>query len=271
MNLWYARPFFLEGVKAMKRIIIINYSLLIILFITVTALFHLIPSCGGGGGNGSPSNPTWDVDTKGIPKFVNSIYIDLSQKNPDGTPLIYRISKFRSSVGHDYTASYESCRSMKHYFSSPNSETKLFAPVSGTVVWRDVPIGADINIASDQYPAFVFTIMHPVLFKAYKVGDHLTEGELIGYHVGSWTSSDIIVNVNDGKFTPDPARLNGHLISYFETLTDTAFKTFRDRGINAPSDLIITQEQRDAVPIPCLQNGAFDPTWIDPLPQWVNF
>jgi hypothetical protein len=217
-------------------------------------------------------NAMWNVDTQGIPKFVNTLYLDLSQKNLAGTPLINLISKFRSSSGHDFSDSYEACRSMKHYFIAPNSETKLYAPVSGVVVNRDVPIGADISIASDLHPAFVFTIMHPVLDKAYKVGDHLTEGELIGHHVGSMTNSDIIVNVNDGKYIPKTSGYgpDGRLISYFETLTDSAFKPLKDRGINSPADLIISKIQRDAAPPRC-SGESFDPTWTDPFTLTFGF
>jgi hypothetical protein len=173
---------------------------------------------------------------------------------------------------------------MKHYLGGPDSNTKIYAPVSGTVLGASIGDdikGGVINIMSDQYPAFVFTVMHPVLDKAYKMGDHLTEGDLIGHHVGTSTSSDIIVNVYDGTNTPKTSGSgpDGRLISYFQTLTDSAFKVFRDRGISSPSALIITKAERDAVPAHCT-GGYFDsnvsasnviPTWTDPLPLTVSF
>ena len=88
-----------------------------------------------GTGTQSPATPSYDVARLGVPKFVNTIYIDLSQINPaTGLPLINQISTFRSSVRHDYSDSFETCRSMKHYFVAPNSSTRLYAPVAGTVV-----------------------------------------------------------------------------------------------------------------------------------------
>src|SRR4051812_45142711 len=63
---------------------------------------------------------TYDINLLGVPKFVNTNYIDMRK--------ITRISKFRSAVGHDYSDATqfgpnddikgfgptESCRSMKH-------------------------------------------------------------------------------------------------------------------------------------------------------------
>jgi hypothetical protein len=43
----------------------------------------------------------YDIDTYGIPKFVNVNYIELEK--------IHRISRFRSSEGHDYSDDFESC------------------------------------------------------------------------------------------------------------------------------------------------------------------
>lgn len=222
-----------------------------------------------------PGPPSYDIDALGVPRFVSTVYIDLGQKKADGTPLITLVSMFRSSYGHDYSDYYECCRSMKHYFIGADASTKIYAPVSGTVVYRDVPIGADIYIQSDAQPAFVFTIMHAVLDRVYKVGDHLTEGAWIGHHVAEFTASDIIVSVNDGKVPYNAAKPcgvgpTGRLVSYFETLTDDAFKVFRDRGVAGPSSFILTRSQRDAAPLACLGEG-FDHSRPDPLPQYLRF
>lgn len=50
----------------------------------------------------------WDLDKYPPPRFVSKNYIELGK--------IHRISKYRSSVGHDYSDYKESCRSLKHYF-----------------------------------------------------------------------------------------------------------------------------------------------------------
>jgi len=63
-------------------------------------------ACGGANPASGPTTPTtnsgpqsspteiYDVDRLGVPKFVNVVYIDLSQIDPAaGTPLINQISK----------------------------------------------------------------------------------------------------------------------------------------------------------------------------------
>ena len=56
----------------------------------------------------SAFSDVWDIDNNGVPQFVNTNYMDIEK--------IYRFSRFRSSVGHDYSDAFEECRSMKHYF-----------------------------------------------------------------------------------------------------------------------------------------------------------
>ena len=224
-------------------------------------------------GTQSPATPTYDVARLGVPKFVNTIYIDLSQINPaTGLPLINQVSTFRSSVGHDYSDSFETCRSMKHYFVAPNSSTRLYAPVAGTVVRVDTSANeSQIAIQADAQPAFWFTIFHPVLVKVFAVGEHVTEGQYLGTHVRDGEDSDIAVLVNPGAGAPaTPGGIQGQLVSYFDTLTDSAFAAFRLRGINSPSDLILTRAQRDASPLSCASGGTFTSTG-DPLPQFVHF
>lgn len=76
-----------------------------------------------------PPSPTYDVDALGIPRFVADNYLDLA--------VIEKISRFRSSVGHDYHDQFEGCRSMKHYFfprsAADWSTIPIYAPVSGAV------------------------------------------------------------------------------------------------------------------------------------------
>src|ERR1044072_4810600 len=87
------------------------------------ALLAIVPAlaaCGAPPDVTSPTNPdttivhapvhdsVWDINTRGFPRIVSTDYIEL--------PKIARISLFRSSAGHDYHDSFESCLSMKHYF-----------------------------------------------------------------------------------------------------------------------------------------------------------
>lgn len=191
---------------------------------------------------------TYDYAALGAPKFVNTVYIDLNK--------IVSVSKFRSNAGHDYSDStqfgtqgykdlaygnkLESCRSMKHYFMNPDATTNIYAPVSGTVTkLTDEDIGGtQIQIAPDDQPAFAFIMFHVELTPRPAVGDKVVAGQLLGHHTGPQTWSDIAVFVNT------PRGL--HLISYFETLTDTAFAQFQSRGIATREQMILSRDYRDA-------------------------
>lgn len=193
----------------------------------------------------SSDNPTddqgnYDVDAKGIPKFVAMDYIESAK--------IESISKFRSGEGHDYSDDFESCRSMKHYFKPKADEDwasiKIFSPVKGTVVRIDEEwAGTQVRIRSELYPAFYFIIVHVNLASPLNVGDAVAEGQQLGTHIGMQTYSDMAVGVS----TPNGWKL----ISYFEVMTDPLFQVYQARGVGSRSDLIITKEARDADPLNC--------------------
>src|SRR5438105_4703915 len=79
---------------------------------------------------------------------------------------ITKISKFRSSAGHDYSDDVEHCRSMKHYFMRPDGSAATWSPVAGTVsrLMADF-VGTQVQITSDLEPAFTFIIFHVNLVK----------------------------------------------------------------------------------------------------------
>ena len=190
-----------------------------------------------------------------IPHFVGTEYIELDK--------IGRISKFRSSVGHDYHDDFEQCRSMKHYFEPKSSvdwsAIKLVAPVSGTVSrmfeeWA----GTQVQIQSKKYPTVFFIIFHIRLASPLQVGDTLSAGQLLGAHIGSQTMSDMAVGVSTDK--------GWQLISYFDVLNDSLFQRYQSRGVAKRSDMIITKEMRDADTVKCagdafLGSGAIE-DWI---------
>lgn len=198
----------------------------------------------------------WDIDKDGIPRFVETNYIELNN--------IYRISKYRSSVGHDYSDAFEQCRSMKHYF-EPRGDAdwtaiKIYAPVTGIITRVEQEwAGTKIEIASDNYPAFRFQIFHVNLSVPRNVNDKVTAGEQLGTHIGSQTYSDISVIVND------PTR-QGRMVSYFEVITDAVFDLYVARGILSRSDLIIPKATRDEYPLTC-SGDTFMGT--DTLENWV--
>jgi len=204
----------------------------------------------------APKSDIWDIDQDGIPKFVNTNYIELSK--------IVRISKFRSSEGHDYSDAIEHCRSMKHYF-VPREDVdwttvKIYSPVNGyfTRVEQEWT-GTKYEIASDDYPAFRFSVFHVNASAQRKVDDKVLAGELLGTHIGRETNSDISVIVND------PTR-QGRMVSYFDVMTDLIFNEYLARGISSRADLIISKAKRDINPLSC--NGELF-TSSDTIQNWV--
>lgn len=225
------------------------------LIYTTFFLLALISSCSKGSDPQENPSDIWDIEKQGIPKFVGFNYIELSS--------IYRISKFRSSVGHDYSDAFEQCRSMKHYF-EPKGDVdwatiKIYSPVAGSITRVEVEwAGTKIEIASDDYPAFRFAIFH-INASGFSVGDKVESGQQLGTHIGSQTYSDISVIVND------PTR-QGRMVSYFEVITDALFSEYSNRGVTARDDLIISKSTRDANPLTC-SGDTFIST--DLLESWV--
>ncbi|HPN36021.1 MAG TPA: hypothetical protein PK843_16025 [bacterium] len=203
-------------------------------------------------------NCHWDVDGWGIPRFVDVHYIDFDR--------VYKISKFRSAVGHDYSDDDEACRSMKHYFwldGSAGWETaRIFAPVNGTVVWRfEEFLGTQIWIRSEEYPDFQFGLFHVLLADSTLAeGRQVRAGELLGTHISSRTYSDIAVAV----ITP----YHRKLISYFEVMTDALFSRYQARGLASRSDAIISKAERDAHPLTC--SGEAFISGMGVLEDWVT-
>lgn len=201
-------------------------------------------------------DPKWDIEKQGIPKIVSANYIELEK--------IYQISKFRSSIGHDYSDDYEQCRSMKHYFEPKSmvdwSTVKIFSPLSGTIAsvveeWA----GTKLEIKSNDYPAFRVTIFHIKTLKTFTQNDSVKAGEQIGTQIGSMTMSDIAVSVT----TPENKR---KLLSYFEVMTDAVFNEYVPLGVTTRQSMIITKDLRDANPLVC-SGESF--TASDLLPGWV--
>jgi len=213
-------------------------------------------NCSDESENPEETSDIWDIDKDGIPKFVETNYIELDK--------IYRISKFRSSIGHDYSDAFEDCRSMKHYFEPKGdldwSSIKIFCPVTGKITRVDEEwAGTKLEIESKDYPAFRFSIFHIAKLKDYKVNDTVIAGEQLGTHIGNQTMSDISVIVND------PTK-QGRMVSYFETITDEIFESYINRGVELRDKLIISKTTRDVNPLTC-EGDAF--TSADPLESWI--
>ncbi len=210
----------------------------VILFLTIGFFQAGCKSPVGPSDRGSDGNPPAQVQ-------ATADYIELGR--------IVRISRFRSGVGHDYSDSYESCRSMKHYFVPGSYPVKIFSPVSGTIGYLTAEwAGTQVGIRAGSR---TFIIFHVNVWSSIKVGDSVTAGQQIGTHIGSQTWSDIAVREGD------------RLLSYFEVMTDAVFQNYRSRGVNARSDLVISRAARDAAPLTCSGDAFLNEGTI---PNWVN-
>lgn len=209
----------------------------------------------------APSPPTgpplWDVDARGVPRFVGHDYLDVSR--------IVQVSRFRSAEGHDYSDEFESCRSMKHYF-GPDlrpgmdaSTIPIFSPVTGEIV-RTIQewAGVQIWIQPADHPAFIVKLFHVRAHTALTDGTRFVAGQGIGTHIGNQTASDVAIEVA----TPQGRRF----LSWFDVITDALFDSYRARGVAGREQFVITRAARDADPLTCSQ-GAFltrgtTPGWV---------
>jgi hypothetical protein len=189
-----------------------------------------------------PQTPQgYDLEAKGIPKFATADYIELSR--------IFKVSTFRSGIGHDYADAFEQCRSMKHYYQPPFGNNqwgtiKIYSPINGSIAKLDPEwAGTQVHITSDEYPDFTIVLFHVKVDPGFKVGDKVTAAQLLGTHIGTQTSSDIAVRVNTTK--------GFKLISWFNIMKDDLFQKYKDRGVTSRTQLILSKEARDADPLNC--------------------
>lgn len=206
-----------------------------------------------GGGAYIGDAKKYDIDEYGYPKFVNNNYIELEK--------IKSISKFRSGAGHDYSDDFETCRSMKHYFTIKNGEdpstVKVFSPVEGkiTAIFEEWA-GVQIWIRSDEHPAFEFILFHVNLKHPINIADKVKAGQQIGTCATS--TGDLAV----GVLTPK----GGKLISFLQVITEPLFHRYKARGINSRETLTLSAEERDSDPLNCIgqqfaNNGNIE-NWV---------
>ena len=197
-----------------------------------------------------------------VVRFVDTDIYDLN--------MVWRISKFRSGAGHDYSDMCESCRSMKHYIQYPeefraNDLVEVRSPVDGTIVKIDIEqhgfsgglINRLVTIRSSSHPDYYFLLHHVDLASdAIALGAPVAAGDLIGTaHIWYPEISDLGYGFDVGAFVVTP--YGKRYISYFETMTDSLFASYVARGVLSRSDLIITREERDASPLTCNADETF--------------
>lgn len=204
------------------------------------------------------------IDPDNPPKFIQADFVELNK--------VFLISKFRSGTGHDFSqGSGETCRSMKHYFSTMDlnqpdykqqggmdktqmpmpaidKDAKIFSPVDGTlqVVNSDqVQFNQELTVTDDKYPDIRIRMMHVQLAPGVKDGK-VKAGQLIGLVLAN-QSFDMAINVdqNNGK-----DKKEGY-ISYLAAMPDDIFAKYQARGVTSRDEMIITKAYRDAHPFSC--------------------
>jgi hypothetical protein len=201
------------------------------------------------------SGNTIDVEQFGLPKFISHNYCELEK--------VHRISKFRSSFGHDYSDDFEDCRSMKHYYEFHDSvnwsQVKIVSPLDGKInniyyEWA----GAKLQIKAKKHPAVFIEIFHIDTLHTFHIGDSVNAGELLGTHIGNQTDSDIAVGVQ----TPNGWKL----VSYFSVMSDSLFLNYQERGISRRDSIIISKQQRDADTLKCIGEQFLN---IGNISNWI--
>jgi hypothetical protein len=196
----------------------------------------------------------FDLPRDSAPQFMNACYIDLDK--------ISNISRFRSAAGHDYSDDFEFCRSMKHYFIPKNGmadSIAIFSPINGKVQhliqeWA----GNQVHIESDDYPAFTVMLFHVNTLSFVHENMQLQAGQLIGYHVGDATWSDIGIRANsstDGPKSDSLLQSGMRYFSIFELMNDSIFDLFVQKGVSSRSDMIISEHERNNSTLDC--NGSY--------------
>lgn len=199
-----------------------------------------------------------NIDENNLPKIIQADWIDLKR--------IGSISKFRSGSGHDFSGNGETCRSMKHYFNTPDTREKMlsydrgngippkpdgvsdisiYSPVDGKITAvesEQMPIGEQVYIRSKSHPDYTVRLFHIYLESDIKDGSEVSAGQKIGV-ISQYQNTDIAITV--GEFSRN-------YVSYFDVMPDEIFSKYQAAGIMNRGQLIITKEYRDAHPLECL-------------------
>lgn len=210
-----------------------------------------------------------DINSDNPPKFIQADFVELDK--------VFMVSKFRSGMGHDFSVgSGETCRSMKHYFTSidanqPDYKTlgggdktkfpmptmdkdvKIFSPVDGTLKstnFDDVAYDHELQVTPDAYPGVTIRLMHVQNAPGITEGK-VKAGQLIGLVLANQSFDLAIESQGSGKNKTG-------FISYFAALPDEIFAKYQARGVASRDDLIITKEFRDAHPFSCHDKEVFD-------------
>jgi hypothetical protein len=199
----------------------------------------------------------YDLATLGPPRVLPTNYIDLAK--------IDSISRFRSTIGHSYSFDdAEPCRSMKHYYKPRRTidwtTVDVYAPATGTIEGIATDgYGYRIRMRPRDLPLLQIQIFHVAPDPGIVRGMWIEAGNHLGTHASNGTMSDIAMSLGPVQ--------EGTLLSYFETMTDAVFAEYQTRGVASREAAIITKDERDADPVPCVAQQQF--TVHGTLPDWL--
>jgi len=211
----------------------------------------------GGGFTELNSKPRENADTythcgvaydgvSSLPRLATASYVELDA--------VSMVSKFRAHAGHDFSDSYEDCRTMKHYsyFRDGLSYGSLpiYSPIDGVIAMiQDEGLtegshgGWQMYIVSSVDPSFVFRLFHMKPMPGYLPGKVVKAGEMVGVNNDTNYTNDIAVQATTKEGTM--------FLSYFELMTDEVFSLYGARGMISREDAVISASDRDATPLTC--------------------
>lgn len=199
-------------------------------------------------------------------KYISAIPVDLTQ--------IESISKYRSCSGHNrdgYTFDQvlETNRSLKHYFypvaqfRGTLDKVKMFAPFDGTVASIDLEAnkvggrpmnGNGIGFSTPLDKAVLFQFGHIYFVMAFKVGDSVKAGELVGYAALGEKEFDFDLDLFGTRPAKDGKETLG---SVFDHMTPSVLAAFASVGVT-PSNTKETKAFRDQNPCDFSGQGPRD-------------
>lgn len=199
-------------------------------------------------------------------KYISVLPVDLTQ--------IMSISKYRSCSGHNrdgYTFDQvlETNRSLKHYFypvaqfQGTLDKVKLFAPFDGTVASINLEAakvggrpmnGNGIGLSTLIDKAVLFQFGHIYFERAFKVGDSVKAGELIGYAALGEKEFDFDLDLLGTWPAKDGKEILG---SVFDHMTTSVLTAFASVGVT-PLNTKETKAFRDQNPCDFSGQGQRD-------------
>ncbi len=227
------------------------------------------------------------ISSKAVAQVVNHYYLDPQSvveiskfRSCAGHHYGYDQTFINLGLYEVETDPTETNRSMKHYFapldsfrtSGSNNTLPLHAPFDGTI-YRVTDEGHDSGFVNKQVwiqsaasPDIFAIIFHvnlldvfpnywndyPAEYWSYHGDDDtdfdrrtVSSGEVIGYADLRGTISDIAIlkKISDSEY---------HYVSYFDetVMTEKVFATYRQHGLTARDDMIISREYRNSHPLP---------------------